>query len=282
MTSRAGAPIFDDGSFVKVLNLYYSVVQSLKGYAPADSRLVRSHGLAAKLFQHAASAFWLSKGTRVPEMPEVAVDFGDHGTIAVIARAAFEAYLTFYYIFLDPRTEDEFEFRFNAWMLAGVAQRERHPFRLAEHRAQLATEKPLRESYRDAIKQTKRFKNLGTRKHGLDTQQKVLEGKKWRFHSASEIAARAGFGRQYSRTLYEYLSDYAHSGALAALQVSQADSPQVQRTFVESDLRVIMVVLCKMILSFTKRFPRAGEELKSDPEALHICEVLAEAIRRLD
>jgi hypothetical protein len=282
MTSRAGAPIFDDASFVKVLNLYYNVVQSLKGYAPPDSRLVRSHGLAAKLFEHAASAFWLSKGTRVPELPDVPVDFFDHGTVTLIARAALETYLVFYYIFLDPRTEDEFEFRFNGWMLAGLAERERHPFRLAEHQAQLAAEKPLYESFRRAIRQTKTFKSLGGRKNGAKTQQMVLKGRKWRFHPWREIAVRAGFGPEYSQSLYAYLSDYAHSGSLAALQVGQAQSRQVQVEFVGSGLRIIMVVLCKMIAGLTERFPKATEGLETDPEARHTCEVLAEAVRRLE
>jgi len=281
MASALRAPVFYEGSFVKVLNLYYNVVQSLKGYAPVDSRLVRSQGLAAKLFEHAASALWLSKGTRVPEMPDVGIDFGDHSTITLIARAALETYLVFYYVFLDPKTEDEFEFRFNAWLLAGLAERERHPFQLAEHQAQVAAEKPLYESYREAIRRTKTFKNLGTRKTGSKTQQMVLKGTKWRFHPWREIAARAGFGPEYSRSLYAYLSDYAHSGSLAALQVSQAQSPQVQLAHVSSDLRIIMVVLCKMIASFTKKFPNAAEGLKSDPEARHICEVLMEAVRRL-
>lgn len=281
MATKPRSPILDEGSFVKVLNLYYNVVQSLKGYAPADSRLVRSHGLAAKLFQHAASAFWLSKGTRVPEMPDVGIDFGDHSSIALISRAALETYLVFYYVFLDPKTEDLFEFRFNAWMLAGLAKRERYPFQLAEHQAQMTAEKPLYESYRKAIRQTTRFKNLKKRKKGLKTQQMVIRGKKWRFHTWVEIATRAGFGPEYSRSLYDYLSDHAHSGSLAVLQVSEAQSPEVQLAYINSSLRMIMVVLCKMIGSFTERFPKAAQGLQADPEAAHICGVLTEAVRRL-
>jgi hypothetical protein len=279
---NAGWPsIFDERSFIRVLNLYYNVVQSLKGYVPADSRLVRSHGLAAKLFEHAASAYWLSKGTCVPEMPDIEVEFLDHGSVTVIARAALECYLRFYYIFIDPTSDDQFEFRYNAWMLSGLAPRERYPFQLAEHQAQVAAEKPLYESYRRAIRQTSTFKNLGKRRKGKKTQQRVLDGKKWRFHPWVEIATRAGFGPEYSRTVYDYLSDYAHSGALAALQVSQAQTRQIQLAHVSSNLRIIMVVLCKMVDSFTEKFPRAAEGLKSDPQAKHVCDVLTEVVRRL-
>jgi len=274
--NESGTSILEGRSFVKVLSLYYNVIESLKGYAPDDPRVVRSHGLAAKLFHHAASAYWLSKGTRVPDMADIAVDFHDHGSITLIARAALESYLTFYYIFLDPDSDDEFEFRYNGWMLAGLAVRERYPFRFAEHQAVVAAEKPVYESHRKAIKGTSRYRGLKPA-----AQRRVLKGKRWRFHGWVEIARKAGFGPVYSQALYEYLSDYAHSGGLATLQVSQAQSRQEQLAYVDSSLRMIMLVLCRMIDSWTERFPKSAEGLESDPDGAHICEVLGEAVRLL-
>ena len=268
---------FGENSFVRILNLYYVMVQSLKGYAPDDSRLVRSHGLAAKLFEHAASAFWLSKGTRVPEMSALEVDFCDHSSIALLARAALECYLVFYYVFLDPKSEDEFEFRYNGWMLAGLARREHYPFQLAEHRIRVDEERPLYESLREAVKQTTTFQRL----KGKAQDRLLLKGKRWRLHPWTEIAKRAGFGPQYIDSLYDYLSDYAHCGALATLQVSQAQSREDQLEHAKSSLRTIMIVLCKMMNSYTEKFPEAAEALESDPEASHICEILTEVARRL-
>jgi hypothetical protein len=274
--NESWSSILDERSFVKVLKLYYNLIQSLNGYTAGDPRVVQSHGLAEKLLHHAASAYWLSKGTRVPDMPDMAVDFHDHSSITLIARAALECYLMFYYIFLDPDSDDEFEFRYNAWMLAGLALREGYPFPFPEHQAVVAAEKPLYESHRKAIKGTRRYRELKP-----NEQDRVRNGKGPRLDGWVQIARKAGFGPIYSKALYGYLSDYAHSGGLATLQVSQAQSREAQLAYVNSSLRMIMFVLCRMIDSWTERFPESAECLESDPVAAHICEEVGEAVRRL-
>jgi|SRR5215216_2055001 len=45
--------------------------------------------------------------------------FIDFGSIAVIARAALEPYLTFFEVFIAPKSDDEFEFNYCLWHLSG-------------------------------------------------------------------------------------------------------------------------------------------------------------------
>lgn len=112
----------------ELLLIFGKVIESGKGILsePAESALV-AEALANKAHLHAASAYWLSKGTRVERLlgPTEAVIF-DVASVAVLARACMEAYVTFYYIFREPKNEDARRFRHLAWHYAGVYQRARY------------------------------------------------------------------------------------------------------------------------------------------------------------
>ena len=92
--------------YLELLNLFALVLDGQKGYTPDDPRWVECQDLAIKLFFHASSIFDLSQGTRVslPAHYEPTFFF-DFPSVAVLARAALDAYLTLFEVFLNqPRT----------------------------------------------------------------------------------------------------------------------------------------------------------------------------------
>ena len=112
--------IYTIDEYLQVLDLTFEVAQSLKGKLTEDTRLPDCQQLAAKLFFHCTSAYWLSLGTKAPVAESAGgANFFDFASITVIARAALETYLTMFEVFIDPIDDDEFEFRHSLWQLSG-------------------------------------------------------------------------------------------------------------------------------------------------------------------
>lgn len=252
--------MFNEREYLQILDLYFDMGESLKGEVPEDPRILDAQALAVKLLFHAASAFWLYKGTRVPGMRRLAPYFFDHASARVLVRAAFESLLAFHYIFVDSKTDDDFEFRYNAWKLSGLAIREGFPAQMPEYQEQLRQEKQFNDSLREKIRETKQFQKL---KHGV--QRDILKGKKWRLKGIKEMARSAGIGRAYSGSVYSYLSGYVHSDSLSALQVSQAKAREDQLMLLTGALVYMCIILSKMILFYSEKFPRAAKVLKEHP-----------------
>lgn len=136
MASPRGLTIEED--LASLLRLNYDLVEALVGKKLRDKRLRYSEGLAWKLFSHAATALHLVQNGTKPDIPDLEIDLVDWASIQVLARACTEAAIAFDYVFCRPVTEDEAEFRYFAWMLAGFVKRESFPVQTAAGRKQVA------------------------------------------------------------------------------------------------------------------------------------------------
>ena len=85
-----------------------------------DKRVEDAGLLFTKFAGHAASALYLLRDTWIPELTELGRSFRDAGSIHVLARAALESCVLFHYIYIDPQTQDERDFRYYAWRLNGL------------------------------------------------------------------------------------------------------------------------------------------------------------------
>jgi hypothetical protein len=267
---------FSEQEYLGLLELQFEVAQALKGKASSDGRWPDAQYLALKLFAHGASAHWLFQGTNAP-VPESrgGAAFTDFGSIAVIARAALETYLTFFEVFVSPSTEDEFEFQYCLWHLAGqVILEDLEP-----------SDESLRENYlgaqadiaelRERLQATELFSRMTSRQ-----QERVLQG--WRRRDWRMIAEAAGIGLGFIRRIYSYYSGFVHSDALTSSQLFSAQTRQDQRGHSELHLITIMFALSKFILDYADLFGEASEVLPSFPEAHSRARIWSEVISRLD
>lgn len=85
-----------------------------------DDRLLEAEGLCKKFMGHAASALCLFGSTTLPgvKVTDKGIRFFDPGSINVLGRAALEAFLVFHYVFIEPRSDDEKDFRYYLWLIA--------------------------------------------------------------------------------------------------------------------------------------------------------------------
>lgn len=238
--------------YLQLLNLTYEVAQSLKGKSVSDPRWPDCQNLALKLFTHAASIYWLSKGTKspVPYSLKEGASFFDFGSVVVLARAVLETYITMFEVYFMPKTEDEFEYNYSLWMLSGLVLREDYEPSDPEYKKKYEEAKKEIEGFRDRIISTNIYKSLST-----PQQKEVLRGKRKR--DWKRLASEAKFGEKSIRKWYSFYSEYVHAGGLSGIQLKSAQNKRDQIEFIDSQMRTVMIVLSKMILEYANKFPEA-------------------------
>lgn len=275
MQSKASIPSTEE--FLTLLDLTYDVAQALKGKKPADPRLLDCEQLAIKLFMHSASIYWLSQGTRapVPTALPSGTDFCDFPSVAVLTRAVLETYLNLFEVFFEPITDDEREFRYQIWLLSGFAVREMHVPTDPSLAQRVARSQSDIQDIRSKLSATPRFQRSSEK-----TQRRLLKGKrpprKW-----TVVAEAAGFGEKTIRMMYAYYSGYVHADGLSGAQIVSAPTQEEQLGFIDLHMQTTMMVLSKMIIDYSKKFPESKLACEAKPDAFFRAEVWAEIASRL-
>jgi hypothetical protein len=264
----------------QVLHLYGQVINCLAGFEPPDQRLVEAQSLALNLFEHAAAMYSLSQGVETEPLVGKEGLLVPYASLDVLSRAILEDYLTFFYVFIDPDTEDEFEFRYCVWRLRGLAMREKFvidfpPEEIGGVNEQiefLEEQIEIHDKLRARIHKTNRFKQMKPRQ-----QKKVLDEGKWLFPPWVDIAKSAGLGERFACAAYAFLSDQGHSGGLSAQQMG-ALSLEERMERIQSALDFVKAVVARMMLSYVDKFPKAKTVLDSNPKATRLAAVYAGAL----
>jgi hypothetical protein len=248
--------------FEKLLVVNLAVVDALTGKKARDPGFVYADILARKLFQHSLTAFALWTRHTKAAITDMGgeIEVLDWPSIQVLARACVETYLTFHYLYIDPKSQDEFEFRYCAWMLAGFTRRESFPTITERGLQQIARDRVANEKYRRRIRKTAHFQRLKSR-----TQERVLAGHDWHpGNTMSSMAARV-FGPQWGQALYGWMCSYAHSDALAAVQMKQCRSPEEAERFADGAVSLIAPTLARMTSDYAGKFVKARKVLAKHP-----------------
>src|SRR5450759_5970971 len=90
-----------DSDYSTLLDLFIRLVQSQAGKRIETGEAWRNdtQTLSVKLFRHLSSMQTLGKGTTVVQNSVPTVFFVDHASVKVVARAALETYLVFFYLY---------------------------------------------------------------------------------------------------------------------------------------------------------------------------------------
>jgi len=165
-----------------LLRLMMQLGEALKG-RKGDKLAVWAEPLTSKAIGHAYSILFLFRGTY---LEDERISFVDHASILVLARALAESVLTFDYLFVEPSTQDEREFRYCTWALAGIAQRQQFPALTPRAKEQLAKDKSFLADMRARIEQTDTFRKLQPK-----DQNRVLSGEYWKVKTLVESLTKA-------------------------------------------------------------------------------------------
>jgi hypothetical protein len=239
---------FSDKEYLAILELTFEVADAIRGKISSDGRKPDSQYLALKLYTHAATAYWLYTGTKVTVPASTGgSSFIDFSSIAVLTRSALETYLSFFEVFVAPKTNDEFEFNYCLWHLSGHVIRENLiPIDPALHKDYKIAQEDIK-ALRDRLMATSQFQNLKSKQ-----QKDILRGKRkrdWLF-----VAKSAGFGHQFIRRIYAYYSGFVHADGFTAGQLMSAQTRNDQLFHAHIHLITLMIVLAKFILDYGKLF----------------------------
>ena len=141
-----------DAEYSTLLDLFIRLVESQAGkkIEPGEEWLNDAQILATKLFRHLVSMQSVAAGATVESDGIPMVFFVDHASVKVIARAALETYLVFFY--LCGSTDSLLsEFRHKTWRLGGLADRQRFQTFTEQGREILTREKKRIEEIRSEI-----------------------------------------------------------------------------------------------------------------------------------
>jgi len=223
-----------------------------------DSRILDAEGLFVKFIEHVCSTFYLFRGTKIQEFT---IDFIDNGSINVLGRSAIETFLVFHYVFVEPTTEAEKDFRYWSWVLGGLMDRQKYPTKFQHTKEKKIREKTIIADIKQKLRDNSVFKTLSD-----EVKKGIIKEGKWRLKSWSKIALSAGLSKIHAKHFYNYLCGYAHSGSLSILQIRQAYSLDIQKKLAETTCKVILIAIAFMIKSYGFIFPQSNDALKMNSE----------------
>ncbi|MDO9229007.1 MAG: DUF5677 domain-containing protein [Syntrophales bacterium] len=250
--------------YTKLITMFYKTVDSKRGteLSANDKWLFNAETLAVKLFYHLASILHLSFGTPLPQFDSRKLSFFDHASINVLARVAFETYLTFFFIYCDAGcTLEEHKFRHLIWKLS--APLDRKDFNLVSEAAlqKLALDKQAMEKMLTELKNNEVFLALEER-----LRKKARKGE-WRLNKSwVDLAELAGFDKQTFRSVYSYLCSYAHAGGLSGIQIGQAKTTKDQKDLSTISIHFGLLLISHFLFSYTSLFPETRLILDEDEQ----------------
>ena len=253
---------YSDEEYLSIVDFLHEVADALTGKVSPDGRKVDSQNLALKLIYHAISAFKLTKDEEIElALTGRKTSFIDFSSIAAIGRAALETYLTFYEIFVAPKSDDEFEFNYCLWYLSDYelfeGVRNVDDTLKAEHEDVLN----ILEQFRDRIKSTATFKTLS--KKGRGAVLKGIRKRDW-----GKTLRGAKLGPSVFRTQFKYSSGFTHAGGLTTNQVMSIKTKEEQKDFAETELQKIMIYMCKFISDYVNLHPECQQAANKYPKLL--------------
>jgi hypothetical protein len=250
------------------MKVLINVVEASRGtVAGSDGRLLDAEGLALKFVGHASAAYYLYQGIA---LPVIGANFVDPSSVNVLGRAALETFLVFHHVFIAPASEEERDFRYMSWLLAGFLERQTFPARSPQGKEMLSVEAQLIPPL-----QTKLRENVCFRALKSGQQKSLLERGKWR-PPWTEMGLAAGLSRTHAEAFYSYLCEYAHAGNLGVIQIRNAHTLQSQRALCDATIGVLIISIANMVEVYCEAFPKSQISLQQDQDGTKLVKMWIE------
>ncbi|MEA1997103.1 MAG: hypothetical protein U9N45_05665 [Gemmatimonadota bacterium] len=258
--------MFTERDYINLLKAAIKTGKAAKGTeVEKDDRMLDAEGLFLKYFEHASSAFYLSRRTHISELD---IDLFDIGSVNILAKASLETFLVFYFIFVIPETEEEKDFRYWSWILGGLLEKQKCIKLSSEDRSLLDKQKELIDEVKKKLTGNPGYPEFSDRQ-----QKKLLEKGDWKLQEPwCKIGISAGLNERLARMVNEILCEFVHSKSSSLSQIHQAIDRQAQKKLLSSSLGLIMIAMAYMIKGYQRVFPQAPGTLDDDPEARALVE----------
>ena len=257
-----------NAEYSELLDLFIQLVESQAGkeIKSGDEWLNNAQVLSTKLFRHLVSMQTLAMGATIDHKSIPALFFVDHASVKVVARAALETYLVFFYLYGNS-DRSLCEFRHKTWRLGGLVDRQQFSVFTEQGQKVLASERRSIEELRSKIESSPEIHTYTEKQ-----RKKLLEGE-WRIGNGwTDLGVKAGFYEKYFKNIYGYLCGYSHSSYLSALQVGQAQSIADQQMLAKSILGIGTVLMAHFAFTYSTVFDTSSAVLSANPSAMRVAE----------
>jgi hypothetical protein len=252
--------------FLLMLDVLTRCAETLKGKKIGGNLAWQADAepIATKLFFHLGSLYHLQDGTSFTGAPGAlfgSANYVDFPSIAVLARAAFETFLTFHFIFVEPKTQEEKQFRHTVWRIGGLRDRQRYFSFTKAGKSRQEQERAQIEELEAIIRNGSIFKDLDEPRKKDAIKGKWRFGKKW-----EDLAEMTGIHKNYFVSMYSYISSHAHTGYIGVLQLSQADDISIQRDLAGMYTYVGLMIMSHFVMCYCNIFPEAKALLDNNKD----------------
>ena len=239
-----------DEEYLELQKILLEIVEANKGVpVKEDDRFIDAESLAVKFFEHSASIVFLYKDTT---LPEIKLRFFDLASLNIIARAMIENFLVFYYVFSEPKNDEEKDFRYLVYWISGLIERQNYSIESPQGKIILANERIVIEKIIERLEKNSHFIDLGQKQ-----RERILRRGEWGLKVWTEIALSAGLNESNSNAFYKFLCGYAHSGSLSLQQIQQTVTKADKRRLFEATISLLNIAFANLILCYCNYFPKA-------------------------
>ena len=250
---------------MKLLDLFGRVISANTGTATESEWY--AEGLANKFYDHAFFVLKISGGRTSLVLPSGTIAISGVSSLDVLLRAAFEAFLTFYYVFSTPETPEDKDYKYWSYRLAGVMDRKDFPATTEEQKATLANDQQAIQELSERLQSNRSFQSLGEK-----TKKRILKGT-WRLKPWTKIAEEAGLFILLASHVYRHLCGVAHSSSLSVLQTKLVYEKHEESVIMEPAISLINVLVANMIHYYCELFSSSKTALEKDKTGMKLVKI---------
>jgi len=179
----------------------------------------------------------------------------DISSIYSLTRSLMESFLTINYLYYNPKSEDQANFRYLLYIASGLNSRQKFPVNSEASKKKQEAERQEIEAILSEIKENKHFSTIHPDK------QKHIFGKMLAYEiGMKEVIDESGLDKGIFHTLWSLYSNYSHSEQLEAMQLREyiKDTKGYSGT-IFGTYRISFMLICFQIIKLTERFELAKE-----------------------
>lgn len=183
----------------------------------------------------------------------------DIGSIVILTRSAIENYLTFFYLFIQPLTKEDEEFRINLYELSGLHSRQwLNPIEPEQINTKKIDEARINELENTLFIDPKFIK--------LDKESKnnIRGRKQARLFSWWKLLEQADLNENVFKPAWKLYSNYAHSEFISQMQLAGFFTDiEAAKDKCDTVLNIMFCLTSVFVKDFTEFFPETKERYNS-------------------
>ena len=213
--------------------------------------------LATKILLATNTALQLSNGQNLKVLDKE-IQVIDISSLYVVARSIIECFLTIEYLFVSDISQEERNFRFKLWKIAGFMMRQQAINDTNKsHSAKIESEKEEIDKLKEEVKESAFYSQLSNHDiWKLDTFG-IPRTISW-----SKLLDKSSINNNLLDGYYKLYSNYAHSEFVSIMQLSQMNLNIASPTAVYNStytLNNIRIINCVVINLFLQKFKDSKE-----------------------